>query len=261
MKNYQSFIVAAVCGLLLWGLSHISAVSSQLSRIDIMTQPVLAAEVSSTRKTVNLFTIISTIRDLAKENAELTAKNNDLQAQLAHLNEVSHENDILRQELNFTQESKDTYLPAQLIGQTSGGTLKDLIVNRGRQDGVHTGQAVVAQGNLIGIVSQVDDRQSTILLLTNPRSTVPVIIQSSRATGILRGGIGGLTLSELLIDATVNLGDVVVTSGLGGDLPSGIVVGKVAAVSSRKGDITKKATINAAIDISKLEMVFIRKDH
>jgi cell shape-determining protein MreC len=88
---------------------------------------------------------------------------------------------------------------------------------------------------------------------------IPVIGQDSRATGILRGGISGLSVTDLLIDATITTNESIVTSGLGGELPAGIPIGTIVEVQERKGDITKKASLRSPLDLSKLEMVFVRK--
>lgn len=256
---YRPFVIIAAIGLLLLAVSRQTVVRPLIEAILFVAQPVVAAETSTARKGINFFSIVTDLKSLAQENSELAAKNRELEAQIAQLKEVEHENTILRQELSFTAESKDTYIPAQLIGRTTGGAIKDLIVNRGRSDGVATGQMAVAQGYLVGVVNHVEDRQANISLLTHPRSIIPVIVQESRATGLLRGGIGGLTMTDLLIDAEVKPGDTVITSGLGGGLESGVVVGKVSAVNSKSGDITKKASLKSSIDIAKLEMIFIRK--
>lgn len=255
-RPYLGFILLGVLGL---ALSRQPIVHSLRRPILWLSQPVLASETTTTHHVVNFLTIIASLRDLARDNANLAAKNNELQAQLSALKEVQHENAILHQELKFIQESADTYIPAQLIGRTPSGAIKDAIINRGKRHGVSAGQAVIAQGYLIGVVSQTDERQSTILLLTHPRSIVPALLQDSRATGLLRGGIGGLALTDLLIDASVKQGETVITSGLGGTLPPGLPIGSVSSVTERKGDITKKATVTSPVDSAKLEMVFIRQ--
>lgn len=257
--NYRPFAGLILLGLVLLIGSRFGATQRLSSFLSWPVQPVLASEATTTRKTVTFFNVITSIRDLARENARLQARTTELEAELTQLKEVKHENDILRQELNFTKETEDTHIPAQLIGRTPAGVIKDIVLNRGERDGVKVGQPVVAQGYLVGVVNQVEERQSKAALLTHPRSVVPVLLQDTRSTGLLRGGISGLTVSDILIDSEVKSGETIVTSGLGGALPAGIPIGRILSVSSRKGDITKRATVAALLDITKLEMVFIRK--
>lgn len=255
----RPFFILLFIGLLLLTFSSKPVIKLLASFLRSFTQPVIAAETTVARKGINLLTIIADLKNLAQDNARLTAENRQLEANLANLKEVEHENIILRQELGFVNDKNIEFIPSQLIGRTVGGASKELIINRGQSDGVNVGQVVMAQGYLIGLVSRVDQGQSQFTLLSNPRSLIPVLIQESRASGLLSGGIGGLTLTDLLIDAQVKVGDTVVTSGLGGGLVGGVPIGKVSNVTERPGDITKKATVLSPIDVSKLEMVFVRK--
>lgn len=258
--SYRPWYILLIIGaLLLVGRGWQSTIQL-VSLIQLATEPALAAESGAARKTINFTAVIASLGDLARENAELRSRNIELEAQLVGLKEVEHENAILRQELSFVKEGGKDYLPAQLIGRSATGLHKDLILNRGRRDGLRLGQAVVAQGFLVGVINHVQESQSTVLLINHPRSLVPALLQDSRSTGLLRGGISGLSLTDILIDAPVQIGETVLTSGLGGELPVGIPIGKVVSLESKKGDITKKAAIVSPNDSSKLELVFIRKD-
>lgn len=257
--NYRPFIILVFISLLFLVTARFGWWRPIASVLQLTAQPVLASETAVSRTGINFFTIIASLKNLARENAALRQQNNELSAEITALKEVKHENDILRQELSFIKESADTYIPAQLIGRTAVGVIKDLIVSRGSADGLAVGQAVVAQGYLIGTVSEVGERQSTIRLVSHPQSIIPTLLQNSRTTGLLRGGIGGLTMTDILIDATIEANEAIVTSGLGGLLPAGIPVGKVVSVTAQNGDITKRATVNSPVDIAKLEVVFVRK--
>lgn len=257
--NYRPFVMLIAIGVLFLFSRQVPETARLFGLINWVTEPVLATETSASRESINFFKLFATLRQLAQENAELRSRNLELEAQLTQLKEVEHTNAILRQELNFVQGNQDDYLPAQLIGRTATGLHKDLVINRGQGDGVATGQPVLAQGHLVGVVSATQSQQATVRLITHQRSLVPVILQDSRSTGLLQGGIGGLNLTDILIDATVNAGEAVVTSGLGGELPAGLPIGKVVATQAKKGDITKSATVSWPIDPTKLELVFVRK--
>ncbi len=256
---YRNHILTACVGLVLLLASYFSALSLPSSLLTTLIEPVVAAEGKTVRKSASFVDIIVNIRNLARENAELHKRNHELEAEISKLKEVEHENHILRDELNFSKEAKTEYIPAQLLGQTPTGIVKDFIIDKGSRDGIVGGSAVVAHGYMIGIVKTVTTGQSTVRLITHPRSMIPVITQDSRAHGLLRGGIGGLTISDVLIDQNIKSGETVVTSGLGGALPSGLAVGKLVEVTAKSGDITKHATLTSPVDISRLEVVFIRR--
>lgn len=260
MIQYRPFIILVLISLLLLAISRTNWLPPLADFVRSPIRPVLASETTIGRQSVNFLTIIGSLRGLAKENAELRAKLTELEAKLIEYKEVRHENDILRQELKFIENTTGNYLPAQLIGRTATGVIKDIIVNRGGQDGVSAGDLVIAQGYMVGIVAEVSDKQSIVRLINHPRSIVPVLLQDSRSTGLLRGGIGGLVMSDILVDATVKVDEPILSSGLGGNLPAGIPVGKVVAVTGEKGDITKSASVVSPVDIAKLEMVFIQQN-
>lgn len=262
MNYLRPFLITGIIAILLLVSGRFGLLKPFQQLFGLIFTPVYASETTVARRSFNLLTIIRSIKDLAKENGELRAKNNELTAEIAKYKEISHENEILRQELNFTQDAaiKESYVPARLIGRTPTGLIKDLIIDHGRGEGISTGQPVMAQGHLIGIVTDAQDHQSIVRLLSHPQSFVPITTQESRSTGVLRGGISGLTINELLIDAPVKPSETVLTSGLGGILPADIPIGKVLEVISRKGDITKRATVAMAVDVTKLEVVFVRKE-
>lgn len=256
---YRPFIFIVSIGIVLVAASQFGLVKPLQSVLNTVIEPVLAAETSAANTSVSWLKVVASIRDLARENAELKAKNQQLESELAKLKEVAHENEILRQELKFAEEGKESFIPSQLIGRTTSGIIKDLIINQGEKSGVKVGQAVIAEGYLVGLVNTVLPDQATVQLITNPRSLVPVVTQTSRASGILRGGISGLVVNDLLIDADIKQAEAVLTSGLGGDLPADIPVGTIIESNARKGDIMKRATVRTPLDISRLEMVFVRK--
>ena len=256
---YRNYILTACIGLVVLLASRFGAFSLPSNLFTKPIEPVMAAEGTAIRKSVSFFDIISSIRDLARENAELQKKNRELEAEISQLREVEHENTVLREELSFSKEAKTDYIPAQLLGQTPTGIVKDFIVDKGSDDGMSGGAAVIAHGYMIGVVKTVTSGQSTVRLITHPRSIIPVITQDSRAHGLLRGGIGGLTITDILIDQETKSGETVVTSGLGGTLPSGLPIGKLVEATAKSGDITKRATLTFPVDISRLEVVFVRR--
>jgi rod shape-determining protein MreC len=183
----------------------------------------------------------------------------DLQSQIAILTEVQHENEILKNELGLAQSTPSTYklAPASIIGRAATGYLKTVIIDRGVKDGVKTGQAVVSQGYLVGVVNQVYDNSSEVNLITDYNSIVPVLLQDSRGTGLLRGGLAGLTVEDIPLNVSIKPSERVVTSGLGGDMPAGISVGKIDEVVSKEGEIFQKVTVSSPIQIYFLEFVFV----
>jgi len=198
------------------------------------------------------------LSSLAGENQKLILENLELQSKLSVLKEAQHENEILKKELGFANTQGDLKLiPANIIGRSITGFLRTIIIDRGTKNGIKSGQAVMSQGFLVGVVREVYENSSEVTLITNYNSLVPVILQDSRATGLLRGGLKGLTVEEIPLNIEVKTDERVVTSGLGGEIPPGILIGQVGEVISHEGEIFQKATVNSPVQIYYLEFVFV----
>lgn len=198
------------------------------------------------------------LRSISRENEKLIKENLELQSELSILKEVQHENEILKNELGFFSSKGDLKLiPANIIGRSISGYLRNIIIDRGAKDNVRVGQALVSQGFLVGTVKEVFESTSQVTLITDYNSLVPVVLQESRGTGLLRGGLGGLTIEDIPLNINIIPGEQVTTSGLGGDIPSGILVGKVGEVISKKGEIFQKVTLESPIQIFYLEFIFV----
>lgn len=198
------------------------------------------------------------LRSISQENEKLIKENLELQSELSVLKEAQHENEILKNELGFFNSKGDLKLiPANIVGRSVSGYLSTVVIDRGSKDNVKVGQALVSQGFLVGTAKEVFDNTSQVTLITDYNSLVPVVLQESRGTGLLRGGLGGLTIEDIPLNIDIKPGEQVVTSGLGGEIPPGVLAGKVGEVISKKGEIFQKVTLESPIQIFYLEFVFV----
>jgi len=201
---------------------------------------------------------IINIKNLQKENAELKKELDNKEAQIAALLEAKKENDSLRKDLGFKINSGFETLAATVIMYDPIATKQLIIVNKGEKDGVKKGMAVVSEGALVGKVVETENEFSKILLITDLSSAVPVLIQNSTITGIVKGQIGyGLHLEKVPQDDPLKQGQVVVSSGLGGDYPKGIIIGKIDKVEKSSDAIFQEASIRPEVNFKMLERVLI----
>lgn len=205
--------------------------------------------------------VIRQIRNLAKENETLKSTNLKLQAEVDRLQEVDHENSILRGELGFVQANKTafTFTPATIIGRSPATSLQTVTIDQGSRDGVAVDQGVTSQGFFIGRIIDVTDHTASVQLITSGRSKVPIILSQSRATGLLLGGLAGLIGDQLPNDIQVVPGEGVVTSNLGNTIPAGLPVGTVQKVISAPSAFVTQVSIISPIAFSKLETVLVVK--
>lgn len=258
MKKYQILIVALVIlivGFFVWPTGVLRPAKNVFYQI---TKPFSLVGAFTVDRTSMFFRNLFQLASLGQENQNLIQENLELQSQLSVLKEAQHENEILKKELGFANTKGDLKLiPANIIGRSITGYLGTIVIDRGSKDGLKTGQGVVSQGFLVGTIKEVYNNSSEVTLITNYNSLVPVILEDSRATGLLRGGLKGLTVEDIPLNIAVKSGEGVVTSGLGGDIPAGILIGKIGETISGQGEIFQKATVSSPVQIYYLEFVFV----
>jgi rod shape-determining protein MreC len=133
-----------------------------------------------------------------------------------------------------------------------------LLLNKGTNDGITRNMPVVTDQGLVGLVTETTANASKVLLITDAASAVNVRLQDSRAEGVMIGQESGeLRLLYITLDVEMKSGDRIVTSGLGGTFPAGIVVGSVASVRKRTNDVAQEADVKSAVDFNRLETVLI----
>jgi rod shape-determining protein MreC len=181
---------------------------------------------------------IASAKDVASQVQELMALK-DENTQLQHENQtllewqtVGHElqsqNAALRDLLKFTPDPRATYVTAPVIADTSSSYVRSLIVLAGAGDGVVKGQAAITGAGLAGRVLEVGRRASRVLMLTDISARVPVIVERTRDQAVLAGNNSeNPELNYLPRDVDIKVGDRIVTSGVGGNYPTGLPVGEV----------------------------------
>lgn len=203
------------------------------------------------------------LRDLRQRNAQLQAQVNRLSVENARLTEVERENERLRQLLNFTRSNPwYDYRAAAVIGQKIGDDTSNLLfsifIDVGARDGVAVDMPVITDRGLVGRVVAVGPNVAEVLMLIDPASAINARVQSSRVTGIVRGNVdSGLVMERIPQGETVSPGDIVLTSGLGGNFPDKLVIGQITEVLQRDSDMFQSARIRPTVDFGKLEEVMV----
>jgi rod shape-determining protein MreC len=200
------------------------------------------------------------LRELRARNEELQRLNDALVTENVRLNEIEAENVTLRALLNFTQENPSySTQAAAVIGRDPSPYRQFITINAGRREGLQPGMPVVTAGSaLVGRVAEVGLRSSKVQLLVDSTSAVNVRIQNARVTGLAEGqSDGGLVMTQIPLDAEVNVGDIVLTSGLGGNLPRSLVVGQVLGITRRDVDLFQSAQLRPAAEFNQLELVLV----
>lgn len=203
------------------------------------------------------------VEALQAKAAELEALNNRLMIDNVRLVELERENEQLRQLLNYTRTNPQFSYQAvsvrvRSIGADPTNLLYFVIVDKGTRDGIAKDMPVITDRGLVGRVTAVGPNSAQVLMLIDPASSVNVLVQNSRATGVVRGNIDGTLLMERIPQSDkLNPGDIVLTSGLGGNFPDKLVVGQVTEVIRRDQDMFQSARIRPTVDFGKLETMLV----
>lgn len=199
-----------------------------------------------------------------QENKQLRESVKILNTRLLEGREAALENDRLRRLLDLKGTDRAPSVAARVIGEDSSPWFKTLVVNRGAVDGLREGMPVVAASGVVGQVVKVAAGSSRVLLLTDHASGIAAVVQRSRARGVVKGKGGGLCSLEFsLREEDVKVGDLVLTSGMGGIFPKGLVIGEVAMVKKGEYGIFQTIDLRPAVNMAKLEevLVLLQKVH
>lgn len=258
MKKFRILIIAGVLIIIGFFIYPTGLLATPKNIFYKILKPFTVVSNYTVDRVAMFFKNLASLNSLSKENQNLIKENLELQGQLAIIKEVQHENEILKKEIGFLSNKGDLKLvPANIIGRSASGYLKTIVIDRGANDGVKENQAIISQGFLVGKVTQVFSNSAEVILITDNNSLIPVVLQDSRGTGLLRGGYSGLTVEDIPLNIPIKKGEQVVTSGVGGDIPLGLMVGTVDEVISHEGEIFQKVAVKSPIQIYFLEFVFV----
>jgi rod shape-determining protein MreC len=199
------------------------------------------------------------IARLRQENADLRSENAALQTQVIALQQQVTENELLTALLDFARARPDnTYQAAAVIGRDPSPFLHYVVLNRGSDDGIRRGMPVVAAEGLIGRVAQVTATAARVELITDPAALVSVQLQPSDVDGVLTGSVtGDLGIDLIPQDATLQAGDLVFTSGIGGLYPPNILIGQITNVQQEAQALFQSASVQPVVDFTRLEIVLV----
>lgn len=200
------------------------------------------------------------LNDLQDENAQLRLQNEELRNRMTSLQQDAEQVDELRKALGVIQSTAaGTKLAASVVHRDSSPFTDVISIDRGSGDGVKVGMVVLSsQGSLIGTVTEVTSEHAFVRLITDSKSKVASQIQESKVDGITKGSPNrGLSFDLAVSQAAINAGDTVITSGLGGNYPQGLPIGRVSEVSGSSQDLFKKVTVEPLVRVSTARTVLV----
>jgi rod shape-determining protein MreC len=175
---------------------------------------------------------MATREALRAENTRLVTRNRELELRSMRYEALAHENDQLRGLQEALPPVAERWIVAEIVDIQLNSLRQRVLVNRGTRNGLFKGQAVMDDKGLLGQTTHVGPFSAEVILITDPEHAVPVQIDRTglRTIAVGTGDTASLALPYLPANADVKVGDVLMTSGLGGVFPAGYPVGRVVEV-------------------------------
>ncbi len=263
IKKYRLIIVIVLLILIpLFQLSSTIKAPKELRWYD----KVILWVTSPVQKTItfgfdSVMTITNTyvfLVNVKKENKKLTSENNRLVEMINNMHEVESENQRLRKLLAFKEKYLPSGVSAEVIARDTTSEYQTIRINKGHDVGLKRQMPVITPAGSVGQINNVWEHFSDVLLMTDRNHAMDTIVQRSRTRGVVKGGIN--STCELYYVARTDdiaIGDVLVTSGIEGIFPKGLLVGTVAQIEKKKFGVSQRIEVTPTANLGKLEEVFV----
>lgn len=219
------------------------------------------------RRLQDSVSFVSHIRQNWLNHRSVIADNETLRKQLEQnyversaLNTLTAENQLLREELGFKKDRQLNTVAAEIITGVSDPISQAVIIDRGKNDGVDVGYAVVTGGGvLVGKVVEARETISKVLLLTDTTSKIAATVQNQTQTaGLIEGQFGlSIAMTDIPQDQDIKSGDLVITSGLEGQIPRGLLIAYIESTSQIESAIFKTAVLTPIASFKNLSHVLV----
>ena len=212
----------------------------------------------TTKSTEELWLNYFRLVDVHHENTELKNEMHELKMANSRYRELLATQERLEELLQFKQTINRPVLAAQVTGLDPTGWFKSVIIDKGKWAGLRLDMPVVNAFGVVGRVVSVSSNYAKVLLIIDQNSAVDCLVQRSRDRGMLKGLMSEICKLDYVAKSNdITMGDIVVTSGLGGVFPKGLPVGRILDVKEISGELFKDIKIRTAVDFSKLEEVLV----
>jgi rod shape-determining protein MreC len=225
--------------------------------ISILSPP-LKLSTSAINNVYHLWQAYFNLVGVRGENILLQKSVAELQRENQLLQEAALENKRLRELLGFKKKLPYRFVPAEIIGRDPSSWFRTLLIDKGTDNGIRRGAAVMTARGIVGKVLEAQKATAKVLLIIDSNSALDILVQRSRAKGIIEGRTEDLCeLRFVSKNEDIQNGDVIITSGLDEIIPKGIVVGAVVNVVRNSPGFFQLVEVKPAVDFSRLEEVLV----
>ena len=197
------------------------------------------------------------LQGVRRENGDLRTKLAESEDENLQLREALVASGRLDRIAEMSEEFDVPMLRADLVGLDASTWFRSVLIDRGRNHGVHSGMPLISELGVVGLVTATSRNAAKGMLLLDRQSAVSAVVQRSRDRGVVRGTGDGLVFEFVGRDADVAPGDLLITSGLGGVFPKGLRIGVVSSVEEASAQLQREAAVDPVVDFGRLEQVFV----
>lgn len=196
--------------------------------------------------------------NVRSQNTQLFEENRKLLGQIVSLKEAQNENSRLREILNFQEKMKLETTIARVIAKDVSTEFRAVRLNRGENAGIKKGMAVITYEGVVGRVLRTTATTADVVTILDLLSAVDAVGERSRARGVVEGLTDEMCQMKFALRTDdIQVGDFLLSSGLGGIFPRGVAVGTVSKVNKKQFGISQEIEVKPAVDFTKLEEVMI----
>lgn len=223
--------------------------------------PVQEGITSSKQNLTSLWENYLMIVNTAKENEALRKEISSLESDLFSVEEIRKENLRLKQLLNYSDELSHQKILAQVVGWDSANEFKVIRINKGTQQGIRVMSPVITNQGLVGYVYRATPNYADVLTILDQNNRVDVLVERTRTHGIVEGVFNfKCALKYVMRNESVEVGDKLLTAGVGGIYPKGIKVGMITEIEQEDFGMTLNIEVVPSVDFDKLEEVIVLVD-
>lgn len=260
MFQWRRFVIILFISLALFFLDKAHFFNSTFSLINrLVIQPAVHLVIGATEETSFLFKNIFAVRSLIQENLFLKSQRDFFREEYFKMSQTSEENKFLRQALHLKKEQNQKLVLANILSFDPFQASDSFLIDKGSSAGIKLNDPVIlAGGVVVGQVSEVNNKESRVLLISSSRSRFTAFLEASKTNGTIVGSAGGVLLLDLILKETpLRPGEIVLTSGLDGIFPQGLLVGEISKVFDNGAASFKKAAVRPFFNRRDLKQVFV----
>lgn len=268
MKLIQESSKTKIVNNIIVGIVAIYGISQKQFNLDepslfsqIVTEvvsPMQEGLASSKKNLSSLWDNYLSIVNTSKENTVLKKQISRLESDLTSMEEIRKENLRLKRLLSFSDELSHQKVMAQVVGWDSANEFKVIRLNKGTRHGIKVMAPVITDHGLVGYVYRATENYADVLTILDQNNRVDIVVERTRTHGIVEGVFNfKCALKYIMRNEPVEVGDKLITAGVGGIYPKGIKVGMITNIAKENFGMTLSVEVVPSVDFDKLEEVLV----